>query len=154
MRQTFLDDFNCDVLYTTHNDLKFRFKSGNELADIKAVINKYNIQDDDVIIKLTGRYKLQDLSFIQLVKDNSSTYDAFIKFFNVCSRKFMHNDCVLGLFAIKCKHLKNFNYSFRRGSEIEFTEHVRNTIETNKIMEINQLNLECCFADNLRMLIV
>ncbi len=154
IRKTFLNDMNCEVFYTNNNEIKYYHKGQNELLDIKNVIHEYNIQDDDIIIKLTGRYKLLNLNFINLVKNNYNNYEAFVKFFNVCTLKYMNDDCVLGLFAIKCKYLKDFNYTFIKSPECEFAEYLRKYIDRNKIMEIERLNLECCFADDLRKLIV
>lgn len=93
-----------------------------------------------------------DMSFIQLVKDKSKEYDAFIKFFNVCELKYMYQDCVLGLFAMKCKYIKDFEYDCFKSPEYEIAEYARKNI--HKLMEIDHLNLECCFADDLRMLVV
>ena len=152
VRQTYLDKLNCDVVYTENNRFNFPNKGGNELLDIKHVITQYNIQDDDIVVKLTGRYKLLTLSFIELIKNNSHRYDAFVKFFNVCTLKYMFDDCVLGLFAIRCKYLKGFNYEFKKSPESEFANYIRNNIEQTKLMEIEKLDLECCFADNLRIL--
>ena len=66
----------------------------------------------------------------------------------------MFDDCVLGLFAIKCKYLYNFNYSctMLKSPECEFADYVRKNINENKIMEVQTLDLECCFADDLRLL--
>jgi hypothetical protein len=150
LRNTYLDELNCDIFYTNNNKINYNFKAGNELLDIKDVINRYNIQDDDMVIKLTGRYKLLNLNFINLIKKHN--HDAFIKFFNVCTKQYMYYDCVLGLFAIKCKYLKDFQYQFIKSPECEFAEHIRKNV--NHILEIIQLDLECCFADDLRLLIV
>ena len=117
------------------------------------VINRYNIKDDDTIIKLTGRYKLLNLNFINLVKTNNE-HDAFIKFFNVCTLQYVFDDCVLGLFAIKCKYVKEFKYSFVKSPECEFADYIRKNINKNKLIEVHQLDLECCFADDLRKLVV
>ena len=152
VRDTFLDYLKCDICYTDNNMIHYNHKGENELLDIKEVINLYNIKDDDIIIKLTGRYKLLNLNFIDLVKNNDC--DAFVKFFNVCSKTYMFDDCVLGLFAIKCKYLKDFKYNFLKSAEVEFAEYIRKNINKNKIIEVNQLYLECCFADDLRILIV
>jgi hypothetical protein len=154
LRTTYLDELKCDVVYTNNNILNVNNKGITELLDIKHVINKYQIQDDDVVIKITGRYKLLDFSFLELVMNNSDEYDVFIKFFNVCELKYMYNDCVLGLFAIKCKYLKSFNYNSIQSPEYEFAEYIRTTIMNDKIMEVDTLNLECCFADDLRVLYV
>ncbi len=150
--QTFLNSFNCDVVYTTNNKLNFPHKGNNELLDIKEVISRYNINDNDTIIKLTGRYNLLNLNFLDLVKKTHDTYDAFVKFYNVATKQYMLDDCVLGLFAVKCKYLKEFNYKFIKSAECEFAEYVR--IKINNLYEINQLDLECCFAQDLVILIV
>jgi hypothetical protein len=87
VRKTYLNDLNCDICYTNNNNLTVMHKGEKELLDIKEVINKYNIHDDDFIIKLTGRYKLLNLNFINFVKNNVANYDGFVKFFNVCTKK-------------------------------------------------------------------
>ena len=153
LRQTFLDDLKCDICYTNNNFIDYYHKGENELLDIKEVINRYNIKDDDTIIKLTGRYKLLNLNFINLVKTNNES-DAFVKFFNVCTKKYEFDDCVLGLFAIKCKYLKEFKYNFLKSPECEFADYIRKNIDKNKLIEVCQLYLECCFADDLRKLVV
>ena len=154
IQETYLNNFKCDICYTDNNKYTFNHKGMNELLDIKHVIHKYKIQDDDYIIKLTGRYRLLNSNFIELVKKNINNYDAFVKFFNVCTKKYMFDDCVLGLFAIKCKYLYNFNYSstMLKSPECEFADYVRKNINENKIMEVQNLDLECCFADDLRLL--
>ena len=67
----------------------------------------------------------------------------------------MFNDSVLGLFAIKCKYLKNLNYECNDSPEGKFARHVRKHININKIMEIkHDLNLECCFVDNSKVIYI
>jgi hypothetical protein len=152
-RETILDSFPCKVHYTDNNKKDFYHKGVNELNDIHEVIDKYNIQDDDFIIKITGRYHVNSSEFFKRVIDNQSSYDAFIKFYNVCTLKFLDNDLVLGLFAIRCNYLKLFSYNdFSKSPEVEFSIFVRNTISTNRILKISNLGLTCCFADNLRIL--
>jgi len=153
LRETYLDSLNCEIIYTNNNFNHYSHKGENELLDIKFIINKFNIQDEDFIIKITGRYKLLNLNFINLVK-NQNNFDVFAKFFNVCTKSFGFDDSVLGLFAIKCKYLKNFNYIFEKSPETEFAEFIRKNIDNDKIKEIQHLDLECCFADDLRLLIV
>jgi hypothetical protein len=154
LRETYLNSLNCEICYTNNNEINCTHKGGNELLDIKEVINKYNIEDDDTIIKITGRYKLLNINLIDIVKHYSHNYDAFIKFYNVCTEKFMFNDCVLGCFAIKSKYMKGFNYNYTKSAECEFADYVRGNIPRNKIIEIKNLSIECCFAGNLRTIIV
>jgi len=151
-RKTCLNNLNCDILYTENNKYNLIHKGGNELLDIKSVINTYNIDDNDTIIKLTGRYKILNLDFINLVINKCHEIDAFAKFMNVCTIKYDPDDMVLGLFAIKCKYLKNFEYDYSNSPEREFAAHINKNIE--KVQSIENLSLECCFADNLRLLIV
>ena len=152
-RKTFLDDFKIPVHYTDNNKIKYYHKGLNELDDIKSTIEKFGINDDDIIIKLTGRYHPLNNTFFNFVIENQYKYDIFVKFFNVSTLQFAKNDCVLGLFAIKCKYLKQFNYNKNQNSnspEVEFAMFVRNT--QSNLYEINNLYLRCCFADNLRIL--
>jgi hypothetical protein len=152
-RNTFLDDLDCMVIYTNNNEINRAHKGVAELDDIKTVINILNITDDDYIIKLTGRYLLLDNRFINIcIKED---YEAYVKFFNVATKQFMFNDCVLGLFCIKCKYIKNFEYKcIGQSPEVEFATHVKKSIEHKNILEIINLNLECCFAINNSFLIV
>jgi hypothetical protein len=64
----------------------------------------------------------------------------------------MKDDCVLGLFAVKCKYIRNYYYKSEKSPECEFAEHIRKEINETRIKEIEQLHLECCFADDLRIL--
>ena len=152
-RYTYLNTLDCDIIYTNNNNIQTFHKGVNELLDIKQVIQEYSINDNDMIIKLTGRYKLLNDSFLNIVKNNLNTHDAFLKFFNVCTLEYMHDDCILGLFAIRCKYLKQFEYKGQKSPECEFAEFVRSTIGT-KTFELDNLNLECCFAGDLRILYV
>jgi hypothetical protein len=126
-RETYLNDLDCDVTYTDNNLLSFSQKGVNELLDIKHVIDKYNISDNDIIIKLTGRYKLLNDSFLELVVQNQHIVDAFVKFYNVCSQQFDNDDCALGLYAIRCSYIKNFEYNCQSSCEIEFAKYVKKT---------------------------
>lgn len=151
LRQTYLDQFDCDILYTNHNQKKNKYKGVNELLDIKEVISHYQIQDDDMIIKLTGRYKLFDLSFISLIESNPNK-NAFIKFFDVYSQQYKQDECVLGLFAIKCEYLKDFNYDEKDSSEKEFAKYLNEHVPF--IMNVSHLSLECCLGDDLSIVCV
>lgn len=152
-RNTYLDVFN--VMYTENNRYQFKSKGINELLDIKEVIKKYNIQDDDIIIKLTGRYRVLSPQFFEYVIENKNNYDAFVKFYGADSLMFDKYDCILGCYAIRACFLKLFNhltidnYKF---AEIAFARYVR--LCGARLKEVEQLDIECSFSDNLRKLIV
>ena len=147
-RNTYLDDLGCDVMYTNNNTLQTPHKGVNELQDIKDVIEKYRIQDNDMIIKLTGRYMpLKDTFFKRVIE---SHVDTLVKFYNVCAQQFMSEDCVLGLFAIRSRYLRDFKYQCKASPEVDFAIFVKSS--GCSLEEIQALDLRCCFADNLRIL--
>ena len=51
----------------------------------------------------------------------------------------MSNDCVLGLYCIKCKYLKQFNYECTgKSPEVEFATYVKANIKNQ--LEITKTN--------------
>ena len=86
LRPTFLDFFDVPVYYTNNNSRYYWHKGCNELDDIQSVIAAYKIQDDDTIIKLTGRYNPITNRFFNQVVEDESKFDGFVKFFNVCTK--------------------------------------------------------------------
>lgn len=149
-RDTYLNGLPCDVIFSEHNKVSIRHKGVKELADIKYAIHKYKIQPDDYVIKLTGRYNPENSEFFDLVTspENQEKYDVFMKFFNVCTKEFMENDCVLGLFACKCKYINTFKYKREQFAEVEFATYIRENVPREKIMEVERLYLECCFGND------
>ena len=114
-RETYLDNFyhhnqRLNVFYTENNKQQFKSKGANELLDIKEVIDRYGIEDNDIIIKLTGRYRALSPKFFKEVIENENKYDAFVKFYGTCSLKFEQYDCILGCYALRAKYIKLFNH--------------------------------------------
>lgn len=159
-RATYLDNFyhhnqRINVFYTENNKQQFKSKGANELLDIKEVIDRYGIEDDDIIIKLTGRYRALSPKFFKEVIENENTYDAFIKFYGTCSLKFEQYDCILGCYALRAKYIKLFNHfsiDNYKSAEIAFARYVR--FCGANIKEIETLDVECIFAEDLRRLVV
>jgi hypothetical protein len=159
-RETFLDNFTHNgqqvrVIYTNNNQLNFKSKGVNEFLDIKEVIDSVDIQYEDIIIKLTGRYRVLSPKFFEEIIENQTKYDAFVKFFGTCSLKYEHYDCILGMYAIRAMFLKLFNpktIENYTSAEIGFARYVR--LCGARLREIEELDLECCFAEDGRILIV
>jgi hypothetical protein len=158
-RETYLDNFyhhhrqHVKVFYTDNNRQQFKSKGANELLDIKEVIEKYGIEDEDIIIKLTGRYRALSSKFFREVLENETKYDAFIKFFGTCSLKFEQYDCILGCYAMRASYIKLLNeYSIDnyKSAEIAFSRYAR--FCGARLKEVDQLDIECSFAEDLRIL--
>jgi len=146
-RETYLDIFN--VFYTDNNKYQYKNKGINEMLDIKEVIRTYGIKEDDIIIKLTGRYRALSPLFFNYVIEND--YDAFVKFYNVCSLTFEDYECVLGCYAIKSKYIMLFNHlSIHNSAEVTFARYVK--FCGIRLKEIEHLDIECSFSDNFKIL--
>ena len=130
----------------------FTSKGVNEMLDVKEVIRVYDIKDDDIIIKLTGRYRLLSPLFLNEINEK---YDAFVKFYGVTTLKFEEYDCVLGCYAIRVNYLKLFNHlsmNNYKSAEIAFARYV--LLSGARVHKINQLDVECSFSEDLRKLVV
>lgn len=157
-RTTCLEQFVHDgqpvpVVYTTNNTRRYKSKGVNELLDLHAVIHRMNIQGNDIIIKVTGRYSMLSSTFFDKVIACEAEYDAFIKFFNVCDMEFQEDDCVLGVYAIRAYLLRGWNpYSIDNYSsaEVAFARYVRRAAP--RIKEMDTLDVRCVFAEDGRIL--
>lgn len=154
--ESYLDVFSCDILYTNDNsriivDDKILHKGQREIIDIRKVIEKYNIQDNDTVIKVTGRYLLFKDDFFKTVLENTDK-DAVFRDMNVCTYETGCNHMVLGLFALKCKHFKKFNYyRYSIGAEEDFRLYINQNIEPEKILIVKKLWLRMCLSNTNKM---
>jgi hypothetical protein len=94
---TFLNDLTTNIFFSkTNNDSK-----NKGVKEAKALIKFFEnneIDDDEIIIKQTGRYKfISDLFF----KNLNETSDVNVLYGE-------NNNCFFGMFSMKCKHFKRF----------------------------------------------
>jgi hypothetical protein len=147
IRETELNSIqNVTLLYTNTNKIDaFSDRKGiKEFSDIMFLSEKYMFDDNDLIIKFTGLYTLNDTSFLDLVYSLESNYDAFIKWFNICTNKYLYDDCILGLFALRYKYLKEFNYMemlSHPSMEHVFARYIRETVISDRIKDITHLGM-------------
>jgi hypothetical protein len=153
-RDTYLDHFvhgskPVRVIYTTNNYIRCNNKSTIEMMDVKDVIREGNIQENDTIIKLTGRYQITSPDFFMEVIQHEKQVDAFVKFFNVCTQTFEENNCILGCFAIRTCHISlypHWSLDSYSSAEVAFATYVRRSL--GMIREIKNIGMKCVFADN------
>ena len=146
-RNTYLNSLNCEIYYTNNNSLPTKNKGYRELQDILDCINKYNIEDSDFIVKLTGRYVLNDTSeFMDNVKNIDDTkYDCIIKYgsYNL-PVNYKMDDCITGLIGMRCIYIKQIV----KPKENECVEwkwaKVTKLIEDDKIKIVNNLGIYIC----------
>jgi len=160
LRQTMLDHYVHDgkrvpVIYTDTNRNPPSDKGMNEFIDLKEVIQVVGIQETDIIIKVTGRYRMMDASFVTQVIREADRYDAWMKFYGTCSLRFEPYECVLGCYAIRALYLSWFPLPMIRlypSAEVAFATYVRRSLP--RIQEIQTLGVECCFGEDGRILCV
>lgn len=166
-RETYLDNFyhhhhqHVKVFYTENNKYQFKSKGINELLDIKEVIERYGIEDDDIIIKLTGRYRaLSPELFTDVIKNENNT-DIWMRFSKIIDKnntialESNYYDCILGCYAIRTKFLKLFNHltiENYTSAEVAFAKYVR--FCGARLKEIEHLDIECKFGENKHTLVV
>ena len=108
-KNTFLDTLECTTFYTNNNSLKTINRGRKELQDILDCIDKFNINDNDFIVKMTGRYILDDDSeFMNVIKDIDKTkYDCVIKYGPYMKPvNYKMQDCITGLIGTTCGYIK------------------------------------------------
>ena len=154
---TYLENFQHNgeyipVLYTSNNDRNIKNKGATELLDLKDAIQHFNIKDEDMIVKLTGRYIIKSPLFLKEVIKHPEV-SAFVKFFNVDTKQFNQTYSVLGLYAVRASLLRYWSHltmNYYPSAEVAFANHIR--LHAQNIREINLLDLECVFADDYRHL--
>ena len=147
-RDTFLNMLDCEVYYTENNFIQTSSKGLKELQDILDCIDKYNINDTDFIVKMTGRYILDDNSeFMNIIKNIHNTkYDCVIKYGSYKKPvNYKMNDCVTGLIGMSCLYVKQIEKPNKNEPCVEWKwAKVTNLINDKKIYIVNNLGINIC----------
>ena len=150
-RDTFLNMLDCEVYYTENNFLQATDKGLKELQDILDCIYKYNINDKDFIVKMTGRYILNDNSeFMNIIKNiHNTNYDCVIKYGSYFKPvNYKMNDCITGLIGMSCLYVKQIEKP-KENECIEWKwSKVTNLIDDKKIYLVNNLDINICPGSN------
>lgn len=150
---TFLDQYCDHVFYSQANDATLKNNGINEAINTREALKYFNFDDDDMIIKLTGRYEFIDDSFIQLAINNQDNYDVIGRFekggiFTLC-------------YAMRCKYLyellKNIDYKAMKRSkdiipiEIVFNQYIQKNSNKWRILSIEQLHVKAILTGSTTM---
>ena len=149
-RRTYLNDLHNEVFYTYNNTLKTNNKGIKELKDIFDCIKHYNIKDDDFIVKMTGRYILENNSeFFEHLKniDNNSNnnIDCIIKYGPYYKPvDYKMNNCITGLIGMRCKYIKLMRYPKQNECVEWYWGGVTSIIPDSSIIKVNKLGINIC----------
>ena len=72
------EEYCNHVFYSNVNDSQLKNKGVNEATSMMEGFKHYHFDDNDMIVKLTGRYRLHNCDFLQLIEDHPEV-DAFVK---------------------------------------------------------------------------
>jgi hypothetical protein len=107
-RKTFLDLYKgCQVFYTNNNALLTKNKGIKELKDLKECIEHFKIEENDFVVKLSGRYNIIDNSpFIQGLHSLEGI-ECMLRYgsFNKPSDTKV-KDCITGLIGMRARYIK------------------------------------------------
>lgn len=110
--KSFLDDFGIPILYTnTNNEIVTKNKGIKEILDVFKAIDHFRMNDDDFLIKVTGRYFIHNNSkFVNTIKNlHEKIYNVVLRYgeYNspkIYSEKFY--SCITGLIGMRVKYVK------------------------------------------------
>jgi len=111
-RSTYLDELSREigatVYYTFNNQLATNNRGYKELQDVLDVISLLPISDDDFVVKMTGRYLLDDTcSFLEKCKNIDENTDAIIHYGSFMNPSHGNiDDCITGLIGMRCSYIK------------------------------------------------
>jgi hypothetical protein len=113
-RRTPLDDMDgVSVLYTDNNQNDmYPWKGTKELLDVLACIEHFGMRDHDLVVKMTGRYYLDDSSlFMGLLRNlDWTTTQALIKFGPYLGpTNVPQDDCITGLIMLPVSAVRHIN---------------------------------------------
>lgn len=94
---TYLNEYCNHVCYTRSNKAWLANYGVNEAVSLRIALRKFKFDPDTIIIKLTGRYTLEEDEFVRLVEQN---LDA-----DVIARIWDDGAVCTGLFAMRLKYL-------------------------------------------------
>lgn len=122
---TFLNDYSKNVLYPNVNNPNLRNKGVNEAKSIAESFKRLSFHDDDMIIKITGRYFFKSDKFLKIVEEHPNI-DAFVKLAP-------DGQVYTGCFAMRYKYFKEmlnyFDYEKMEREMINIEQEVADYIQ-------------------------
>lgn len=123
-----LEDDDLMLFHTVNQFAPTNNKGWKELKDVQDYIHFYRVPDNDFIIKLTGRYLIeQDSLFLKKLKEEwTPETECMIRLgdYHDHNIKSIHLgddiDCLSGLIGFKCKHLKDMPLPYEEYQAVEW----------------------------------
>jgi hypothetical protein len=135
----FLYSLTEKIFITNTHDYNIKNKGVLEMKGIKKFLDNTDISDDELMLKLTGRYYFIDNHFIKTIQENNN--------FNFYGKKVTNNTQIFtGCFAIRKKYLQDFVDNL----DYEEMENHQICVENKFFNYIEHID-SCYFLDNLNV---
>lgn len=95
---SFLNDYCDNVLYVACNNMSMRNKGVNEAFSMVKALDSLELDGQDMVIKLTGRYSFRHFNLLKLIEANNN-YDVFVKY-DFCGQVYT------GCYAMRYHYMK------------------------------------------------
>lgn len=103
INSSFYDQLTDQIFYPQKNDSSLRNKGVNETMCMRGTLEHLPFQDEDIVVKLTGRYLLYKRDFLTLIENSESEYDAYVSY----GKHFVGSDHIFtGCFAMRWKYFR------------------------------------------------
>jgi hypothetical protein len=139
------EEYTPNVFYSNVNDYSLRNKGVNEAMSLIAGFSHYTFDDNDMIVKLTGRYRFNSRYFLTIVEKNPH-FDAFIKIGPTVL--LYEGRAFTGCYAMRYKFFKHMleNLNLREMEErmIDFE-----TVVGNYVNMLNEQGYPVMYLENL-----
>lgn len=100
VQSTYFDGLVQHVFYPNQNDLSLNNQGVNEARSIIPILELLPFDDEDIVVKLTGRYLLYERKFLDTLEENLN-YDAYVKWVT------NGQEILCGCFGMKWKYFKH-----------------------------------------------
>jgi len=138
-------DETCEIYYTKNNEMKTN-KGNKEIKDIQDCIKEYKINDEEFIIKITGRYIIEKGS--KFLQEINKGYECVIMYGSYMQpNRNNEEDCVTGLIGMKAKYIKEIKYTENEGC-IEWSWAKTSQKIKNKCV-LDELGINMCPGSNV-----
>jgi len=120
-------------------------KSQKEFYSIKTLLNNINLDDNDWVIKVSGRYLIYNDVFIESVKNVSDNVKAVIRRCDNDTQMYTF------LFALRFKYFKDFFINNNLSNNINLERvtllYIENRLKDEEIKVVDDLGIICNIAD-------
>lgn len=143
---TFLDELSEQVWYAKTNNYAVKNKGVNEVMALLNFFEHNSFDEDDIVIKVTGRYFFTDDSFLQYIAGHKEL-DAFVIYLKTSWAP--KGDLFTGCFAMKHRFLMEFL------KQLDLTEMEKNmmSVETEFARFIaSRKDIHSCLLDKLGLM--